>query len=93
MVPLLLQRDAESILGPGGDVTLAPGDQLLLAGHPSARRYLLDTMTHHAVSEYVLTGRSVPSGWLWQRVTGRMPHSAGHLPAAEPRPAPSDRHR
>jgi voltage-gated potassium channel len=74
-VPLLLQRDTESILGPDDEVTLAPDDQILLAGHPSARRYLLDTMTHHAVSEYVLTGRSVPSGWLWQRVTGRLPHT------------------
>jgi voltage-gated potassium channel len=74
-VPLLLQRDTESILGPDDEVTLAPDDQILLAGHPSARRYLLDTMTHQAVSEYVLTGRSVPSGWLWQRVTGRLPHT------------------
>jgi hypothetical protein len=31
-------------------------------------------MTNHAVSEYVLHGRSVPSGWLWQRITGRIPH-------------------
>jgi hypothetical protein len=73
-VPLLLQRDTEAVLGPDDDVTLAPGDQLLFAGRPSARRDLLDTLTHHAVSEYVVTGRSVPSGWLWQRVTGRVPH-------------------
>ena len=72
---LLLQRDTQDILGPDDDVRLAPDDQILLAGHASARRYLLDTMTHHAVSEYVLTGRSVPSGWLWQRVTGRVPHT------------------
>ncbi len=75
VVPLLLQRGAESVLAPADDVTLAPDDQILLAGHPSARRYLLDTMTHHAVSEYVLTGRSVPSGWLWQRLSGRVPHA------------------
>ncbi|MEV4703300.1 NAD-binding protein [Actinoplanes sp. NPDC049316] len=74
-VPLLLQRDAGTILGPGDDVTLEPGDELLLAGRPSARRALLDTMTHHAVSEYVLTGRTVPSGWLWQRVTGKVPRT------------------
>jgi Trk K+ transport system NAD-binding subunit len=74
-VALLLQRGTESILGPDDDVTLAADDEILFAGHPSARRYLLDTMTHHAVSAYVLTGRTVPSGWLWQRVTGRVPHS------------------
>ncbi|MEV4641296.1 NAD-binding protein [Actinoplanes sp. NPDC049548] len=74
-VPLLLHRETEDILGPDEDVTLAPGDQLLFAGRPSARRALLDTTTHLAVSEYVLTGRTVPSGWLWQRVTGRVPRS------------------
>jgi hypothetical protein len=72
-VPLLLQHGEESILGPDDDVTLAPDDQLLVAGDPPARRYLLDTMTNPAVAEYVLYDRSVPSGWLWQRVTGRVP--------------------
>jgi voltage-gated potassium channel len=72
-VALLLQHGSDAILGPGGDVTVAPDDQILLAGRTSARRYLLDTMTNHAVSEYVLHGRSVPSGWFWQRVTGRAP--------------------
>ncbi|HEY7273620.1 MAG TPA: potassium channel family protein [Actinoplanes sp.] len=72
-VPLLLQHGDETILGPGDDVTLAPDDQLLVAGDPPARRYLLDTMTNPAVAEYVLHDRSVPSGWLWQRVTGRVP--------------------
>jgi voltage-gated potassium channel len=72
-VPLLLQHGEESILGPEDDVALAPDDQLLVAGDPPARRYLLDTMTNPAVAEYVLHNRSVPSGWLWQRVTGRVP--------------------
>ncbi len=74
-VPLLLMNDGGSVLGPDDDVTLAPGDQILFAGRPSAHRSLLGTMTHHAVSEYVLSGRSVPSGWLWQRVTGRIPRT------------------
>jgi voltage-gated potassium channel len=74
-VPLLLLRDTESILGPDDDVAVAPEDQILFAGRPSARRQLLDTMTNHAVSEYVLHGRFVPTGWLWQRMTGRVPHS------------------
>jgi len=73
-VPLLLLHDGENILAPGDDATLAPDDQILFAGRPAARRYLLDTMTNDAVSEYVLRGRSVPAGWLWQRVTGRVPH-------------------
>jgi Trk K+ transport system NAD-binding subunit len=73
-VPLLLLRDDEAVLGPEDDTVLAADDQILFAGRPAARRYLLDTMTNHAVSEYVLHGRSVPSGWLWQRMTGRVPH-------------------
>ncbi len=74
-VPLLLLQYTRSVLAPGDAARLAPGDQILVAGHPSARRYLLDTMTNDAVSEYVLRGRSVPSGWLLQRVTGRVPHA------------------
>ncbi|NMO52836.1 potassium channel protein [Actinoplanes sp. TBRC 11911] len=70
-VPLLLLRGDDVTLGPDGDVTLAPGDQILFAGEPSARRALLETMTDRTVSEYVLSGRVVPSGWLWQRMTGR----------------------
>jgi Trk K+ transport system NAD-binding subunit len=72
-VPLLLTHGAESMVAPDDDVTVAPDDQILLAGRPSARRFLFDTMTNPAVSEYVLHGRSVASGWFWQRVTGRMP--------------------
>ncbi|MFG1995108.1 potassium channel family protein [Actinoplanes sp. NPDC048988] len=72
-VPLLLLRGDESTLGPADDVVLRPGDQLLFAGRRMARRDLLDTMTNHVVSEYVLYGRTVPAGWLWQRVTGRKP--------------------
>ena len=72
-VPLLLLRGSESMLAPGDDVRLAPADQILFAGRPSARRSLVDTMTNDAVSAYVLRGMSVPSGWLWQRVTGRVP--------------------
>jgi voltage-gated potassium channel len=76
-VPLLLFRDGEAVLAPGDDVTLETGDQLLLAGRPSAKRDLLDTMTNRSTSEYVLFGQRVPSGWVAQRLTGRRPHRAG----------------
>ena len=72
-VPLLLLHNSTTILAPDDDTLLAPADQVLFAGRPSARRYLLDTMTNDAVSAYVLRGLSVPSGWLWQRLTGRVP--------------------
>jgi Trk K+ transport system NAD-binding subunit len=72
---LLLQHGGDSVLTPGDDVTVAPEDQILFAGRPSARRSLADTMTNDAVSEYVLRGRSVPTGWLWQRLSGRVPRT------------------
>ena len=74
-VPLLLLRDDDATLGPDEEVRLAPGDQILFGGEPSAQRSLLETMTDHTVSAYVLSGRSVPAGWLWQRLTGRLPNS------------------
>jgi Trk K+ transport system NAD-binding subunit len=72
-VPLLVLRDNESTLGPDDDFVLERGDELLFAGQPSARRALAETMTIGSVSEYVLSGRMVPAGWLWQRLTGRTP--------------------
>jgi Trk K+ transport system NAD-binding subunit len=74
-VPLLLLRQDETVLGPADDERLAPGDQLLFVGHPAARRAVVDTMTNRAVAEYVLYDRTVPSGWLWQRITRRLPHT------------------
>lgn len=72
-VTLMLKRHGETVLGPADDVMLEAGDQLLLVGRKAARRYLLDTLTNRVVAEYVLSGRQVPAGWVWQRVTGRIP--------------------
>jgi voltage-gated potassium channel len=73
-VAMLVLRDGEALLGPDTDAVLVPGDQILFAGDPAARRALHETLTDHTVGEYVLHGRSVPTGWLWQRLTGRLPH-------------------
>ncbi|SDO13464.1 TrkA family potassium uptake protein [Geodermatophilus sp. DSM 45219] len=67
-VPLLLLRGDDATLAPGPDVTLAPGDELLLAGWPAARRALDVTLLVDAVLEYVVTGRRVPSSWLWRKL-------------------------
>jgi voltage-gated potassium channel len=74
-VPLLLLRGDDATLGPDDEVRVEEGDQILFVGHPGARRALTDTMTNHAVSEYVLYDRTVPAGWLWQRITRRRPHA------------------
>ncbi|SHN49906.1 Trk K+ transport system, NAD-binding component [Geodermatophilus obscurus] len=69
-VPLLLLRGGDATLAPASDFVLAPGDELLLAGWPAARRALETTLVVEAVREYVVTGRRVPSSWLWRKLSG-----------------------
>ena len=48
----------------------SPGDELLLAGWPAARRALgHDPAGATASCEYVVTGRRVPSSWIWRRLS------------------------
>jgi hypothetical protein len=68
-VTLIVMRDREAILAPDGDFVLRPGDELLLAGWAAARRALVTSLTLDGVLEYVVTGRRVPSSWIWRRLT------------------------
>jgi Trk K+ transport system NAD-binding subunit len=72
-VPLLVLRGEECLLSPDDDLVLKPGDELLLAGRPVARRALEKSLMIDAVPEYLVSGRRVPSGWLWRRLTGYRP--------------------
>ena len=67
-VALLVWRGGDVTLAPDGDFLLAPDDELLLVGWPAARRALDTTMLVDAVREYVVTGRRVPSSWVWRRL-------------------------
>ena len=67
VVPLMVLRDSTCVLTPGDDFVLAPDDQLLLAGRPSARRALETTLMVDSGPEYVIFGRHVPSSWVWRR--------------------------
>jgi voltage-gated potassium channel len=69
-VPLLLLRGPDATLAPDPGCVLTSGDELLLAGWPAARRALEVTLVVDAVREYVVSGRRVPSGWLWRRLNG-----------------------
>ncbi|MFQ1002782.1 potassium channel family protein [Modestobacter sp. SSW1-42] len=68
-VPLLVLRGDEATAAPDGDFVLAPGDELLLAGWTAAERALTTMLEVDAVHEYVLTGRRVPAGWIWRKLS------------------------
>ena len=87
---LLVQRGEESFLTPGPDLPLASGDRLLFAGRPEARWALDSTLEVDAASEYVLTGRRRPVGWLWRRFGGDAPVDERSDVAARGR-TPADR--
>ncbi|GAB2680920.1 NAD-binding protein [Thalassiella azotivora] len=69
VVPLLLLRDGQRTAWPDGDTELAAGDELLLGGRPRARHVLERVLFDDASLEYVVTGRRVPSGWVWRKVS------------------------
>ena len=65
---LLVLRDGEAFLAPDDDFVLAPGDDLLFAGWAAARRALGTILFVDAVREYVVTGRRVPTSWIWRKL-------------------------
>jgi voltage-gated potassium channel len=73
IVPLLLHRRDEAVLTPHDDTVLAPDDELLFAGEGSERRELEGTMVVDATGAYVLTGRRIPSSWMWRKLSGKDP--------------------
>jgi voltage-gated potassium channel len=68
-IPLLVLRRGTATLAPDADFVLAPGDELLLAGWPAARRALGTTLELDAAHEYVVSGRRVPASWIWRRLS------------------------
>lgn len=72
---LQLDRDdAPSTVLPPADTLLYAGDTLLLAGTREARSALQLTVSHAHTLEYVLTGRDLPGGWIWQYLERRHGH-------------------
>ncbi len=71
-VPLLLLRQGRRTLAPDLGMELAAGDQLLLGGRSAAHHVLDGTLVDDAALEYAVSGRRVPSGWVWRRVTERV---------------------
>jgi hypothetical protein len=71
---LVLHGDTCTVT-PEDDLVLEVGDQLLLAGRAAARRALSTTLMVDAVPEYLVSGRRVPSGWIWRKMTRHAPAS------------------
>ena len=69
-VALMVVRGDTVTAVPPADFALAPGDHLLMAGRSHARRRLHATLNRELTCNYVLTGRNLPSGWMWQRLAG-----------------------
>jgi voltage-gated potassium channel len=88
IVPLLLLRDGEAIMGPDLDVVLAPGDELLLAGQGTARRRLETTMLLDAAASYVMSGETLHASWIWRTLADRR-----RPRRRESRESPEDRER
>jgi voltage-gated potassium channel len=68
LVTLVVLRDGEAFLAPDDDFVLRAGDELLFAGWAAARRALGTILFVDAVREYVVTGRRVPSSWIWRKL-------------------------
>lgn len=66
---LIVLRGHEAFLAPDEDFVLESGDELLFVGWPAARRALDTIFFVDGVLEYVITGRRVPSSWIWRRLT------------------------
>jgi Trk K+ transport system NAD-binding subunit len=67
-IVLLVLRGREAVLAPAEDFVLRPDDELLLVGWSAARRALDTILLVHGVLEYVVTGRRVPSSWVWRKL-------------------------
>jgi hypothetical protein len=72
-VTLLVGRGEEALPAPGDDLVLQAGDELLLAGRPEARRALAATLLDDAAPPYLVSGRRVPQGWVWRKLTRSEP--------------------
>jgi len=66
---LYLTRDDDSTVTlPPPQTPIQAGDQLLLVGRGAARGALDLTLHNRNTLDYVLWGREIPSGWVWERL-------------------------
>jgi voltage-gated potassium channel len=76
-IPLMLLRRTERRLLPQEDLHLRIGDRLLLCGRRCARSRMGWTLQNIHALGYILTGASVPRGWLWRWISNRVGRRTG----------------
>ncbi len=77
VVPLLLLREGEAALTPGGEISLRPDDELLFAGQAAERRELESTFVVDSTAAYVLFDQHIPSSWIWRKLSRKQVTPAG----------------
>jgi voltage-gated potassium channel len=70
-LPLLLRRQGRDCLLPAEGMPLERDDEILFAGRARARRSQQLTLANVNALDYVRTGRDLPGGWIWQKLTRR----------------------
>jgi Trk K+ transport system NAD-binding subunit len=68
-VALLVLRGDDAHLAPDDDFVLSAGDEILLAGRPSARRALSTVLFVDSALAYVVSGRRGPESWIWRMLS------------------------
>ena len=69
---LYVTRDNDTAtLLPDGSYAVQAGDELLLVGTRLARSHLTLTLENPNTLDYVLTGRDLPGGWVWEKLARR----------------------
>ena len=66
----LTRANESTVLLPHAHTLIQPGDHLLLIGRDGARQDLELTLNNENTLDYVLSGREIPSGWVWGWLTG-----------------------
>jgi hypothetical protein len=65
-IPLLLERDGESMLMPDEGIVLREDDRILFCGsHRAGKRIGWALQNVHSLN-YLRTGESRPQGWIWR---------------------------
>lgn len=65
----LLRDDDDHLTTPAGDTRIQAGDELLFVGTNAARRAIGLSLSNDHALEYVLTGKDLPGGWFWERLS------------------------